>query len=96
MKIIIVTRHQAAVDWLSEIGIQGEVIEHVNNTSQIRGCHVIGNIPMYLAVYAAKVSQIELPNRNPETRGMDLSLEEMIDADAFLATYKTTQENYGE
>lgn len=88
MKIIIVTRHPPAVEWLRRRGITGEAIAHIDDPGQIRGCHVIGNLPPHLAAEAAKLSMIELPSRTGVQRGHELSVEEMEAAGTALATYR--------
>lgn len=87
MKTIVITRHIAAVQWLAARGIMGEVLEHVDSPEQIRGYHVIGNLPLYLAAEAAQISAVEFPPLPAGKRGQDLTLTEMDEFGAFLATY---------
>ncbi len=84
---IIVTRHGGLVEWLARHGIAGEVIPHVSDSAQVRGRHVIGALPLYLAAEAASVTVIDLPLLTPEQRGKDLTPEEMDAAGAALKSY---------
>lgn len=85
-KVVIVTRHQGAVEWLKSQGIEGKVISHAD-ADAVRGKVVIGNIPLNLAALAAVVMSIEMPNIKPEDRGRDLTSDEMIAAGAQLRAY---------
>lgn len=78
MSQIVVTRHPALVKYLVETGLikpGAMVIEHAS-ADQVRGKHVIGVLPLHLAVEAASVTEVpmDLP---PDARGRELSIEEV-------------------
>jgi CRISPR-associated protein Csx16 len=84
---VIVTRHRGAVEWLAAKGISGQIIEHAD-PEDVRGKHVIGNLPLYLAALADRVSVIDMPNLTPEQRGKDLTPAEMDSSGAVLVCYQ--------
>jgi hypothetical protein len=74
---IVVTRHKGLVQLLIKRGIIAEgtpVIEHAT-VDTVRDKHVIGVLPLSLAVHAAKVTEIVM-TLPLELRGKDLSLAE--------------------
>jgi len=78
MKTIIVTRHPALAEYLRRHGYtEGapEVREHVT-AEEVRGCHVIGVLPLHLAAEAASVTEVPLA-LTPDMRGRELTLEEL-------------------
>ena len=78
MKTIVVTRHQALLDYLVEEGIVTEdvpVLSHVTE-DDVRGKHVIGVLPLRLAAAAAIVTEVPL-DLPQELRGKELSVEEV-------------------
>lgn len=85
-EFVIVTRHAGLVAWLAARGIEGHVIAHAT-IADVEGYHVIGNVPLYLAAYAAAVTTVDLPGLKPEQRGQDLTPAEMDAAGAELNTY---------
>lgn len=87
-KVVIVSRHAGVVAWLTERGITGEVIPHVSKPEQIEGTVLYGNVPFNLAVLAARLLIVELPNLTAEQRGKDLSPTEMDEAGARLVEYR--------
>lgn len=94
-RLIIVTRHPGAVEWIRRQGLEGEVIPHATS-EQIRGRVVIGNLPLYLAAEADVVGSIDLPNLPPELRGQDLTPEQMDEAGACLVWYAVGRGGEGE
>ena len=75
---IIVTRHPALVDLLKERGIidgTEAVIQHAT-PDEVRGKHVIGVLPLSLAVEAASVTEIPL-TLTPEDRGKELGIDRL-------------------
>lgn len=75
---IVVTRHKALLELLKELGeVFGDlpVIEHAT-VEDVDGKHVIGVLPMYLAVHAASITEVEL-DIPKELRGVELSLEQL-------------------
>lgn len=89
-KIIIVTRHAGAVEWLKRKGIVGEVLEHVDSARQVAGFHVFGNIPLHFAGEASRLTLIQMPERSKENRGKELSADEMEACGAYLQTFVVT------
>lgn len=76
---VVVTRHNALVDYMREIGLIDEttpVYQHVR-ASMIEGKHVLGALPLHLMAVAAKVTVIPLRNLPYHLRGQELSLEEV-------------------
>lgn len=74
---VVVTRHKGLVEWFVKNGYIEEgvtVIPHAT-VADVRGKHVIGVLPMALAVHALSVT--ELPMNIPAAyRGKDLDYEE--------------------
>jgi len=78
METIVVTRHEALVKYLREIGLIDEntpVIAHAT-PEQVRGKHVIGVLPLHLAALVAQVTEVPL-RVPPELRGQELTLEQI-------------------
>lgn len=79
METIIVTRHRALVAYLAEtmpdIVHGARVIEHAT-VDDIRGKHVIGVLPMRLAVEATSVTEIPM-DVPAELRGQELDLDKV-------------------
>lgn len=76
---VVVTRHNALVDYMREIGLIDEttpVYPHVRG-SMIEGKHVLGALPLHLMALAAKVTVVPLRNVPYHLRGQDLTLEEV-------------------
>lgn len=94
--MIIVTRHQGAVEWLRSQGITGDVLSHVTDVSQIAGKRVVGALPLHLAVHAAAVGSIDMPALRPEQRGQDLTPAEMDAAGASIQWYVVATESQWE
>lgn len=86
---IIVTRHQALVEYLEEIGLYHPevdvVLEHAT-PEQIQGKHVIGVLPLSLACEAASITEIPL-SLTKEDRGQDLSVERVREIAGSPTTY---------
>jgi len=83
---IIVTRHQGAVEWLAQRGINGDVISHAT-AEDVRDRTVYGMLPLHLAAEADVVHVIDMPDMPPEARGQDLSPEQMDEYGARLTGY---------
>ncbi len=78
MEKIVVTRHAALVEFLREIGLISEdtpIISHAR-VEDVRGKHVIGVLPLALAVEARTVTEVPL-HIPQELRGKELSLDEV-------------------
>lgn len=85
---IIVTRHKPLVDWLRAQGVMAPVIEHAS-AADVRGKHVYGVVPMYLAAVARTVTEVSMPGLTlaQRKRRRDLSVAEMDAAGANLQTF---------
>lgn len=85
---IIVTRHQALVEHLREIGLCAEadiVVSHATE-DMVAGKDVIGVLPLRLAAFAASVT--EVPLALPEwLRGQELTIEQVRQYAGKPATY---------
>ena len=78
MKTLVVTRHDALVDFLLQEGLipyDYERLEHVEE-EDIRGRVVVGVLPMHLAAAASMVYVVDL-DIPKEKRGMELTTEEV-------------------
>ena len=75
---IIVTRHTALVQYLTEIGLAPEgsqVIAHATE-DDVRDCRVIGVLPHRLSVHCSSV--VEIPLDIPaDLRGVELTIEQV-------------------
>ena len=92
LEILIVTRHQALVPFLVELGLVGlgvSVVEHAS-PEDILGKHVVGILPLHLAALAAKVTVVPLTVPQ-ELRGVELSLDQVRQYAGEPATYVVTQ-----
>lgn len=77
--VVVVTRHTALVDWLREAGhipADAAVIAHVDSVEQIQGKHVIGILPLALAVHTAAVTEVAL-RLPPAAYGREWTLDEL-------------------
>jgi hypothetical protein len=98
MRTIIVTRHPALVALLQERGLVpagAEVIPHVESPDSIRGCRVIGVLPLHLAASAAEVVEVPL-SLSPEDRGKELSIERLRDIAGAPRRYRVVRLEEGE
>ncbi len=78
METVVVTRHDALVEFLQEEGIitgEEKIMSHAE-VEDIRGKRVIGVLPLSLAVEAAVVIEIPL-NIPSELRGKELTVEQV-------------------
>lgn len=85
--MIIVSKHQATIEWLKKKGFDGQVISHVDNPEIIKDQTVVGNLPFHLAVLAKEVGIVDIPNLPKELRGTDLTLEQLEEFGATLNWY---------
>ena len=89
---VVVTRHPALVEYLTELGVVPagtEVVAHAT-AEQVRGRHVFGVLPLHLAAEAASVTEVTL--RVPaELRGVELTLEQVRQFAGPLTTYKVSR-----
>lgn len=92
MDTVIVTRHAALLELIREKGwapADAQVIEHVTDKSQIEGKHVIGILPLNLAVHCAAVTEIPM-RLPPELRGKELDLATTRQLAGEPVSYKVT------
>lgn len=86
---IIVTRHPALVQYMTEEGIcpaGTPVVAHAT-PEVVRGNHVYGVLPLHLAAEAALVTEVPLA-LTPEDRGVELSIERMREIAGEPVTYR--------
>lgn len=89
---VVVTRHPALVEYLTELGVVRagvKVVVHAT-TEQVRGRHVFGVLPLRLAAEAASVTEVPL-NVPAELRGVELTLEQVRQFAGPLASYKVSR-----
>lgn len=85
---VVITRHKGLVEYLKEIGLVNgnfDVIEHATIES-VKGKHVIGVLPNYLAIHAASLTEIPL-SLPAELRGKELTLEQVREFAGEPVTY---------
>lgn len=82
---LIVTRHPALIEFLRELGIDGEVIAR-GDEETVRGRDVYGVLPMHLAAECRQFTEIKL-NLRPDQKGRELNLDEVREAFGGLVTY---------
>lgn len=89
MKQVVVTRHPALVQYLTEEGICPEGIPVVAHATPevVRNNHVYGVLPLHLAAEAALVTEVPLA-LTPEDRGVELSIERMREIAGEPVTYR--------
>jgi|SRR5882672_5387301 len=79
METIVVTRHQGLVDYLIDIGFINQetpVITHAT-VGDVKGKHVVGVLPMYLAQHCRAVTEVPMENLPLELRGKELTKEQV-------------------
>ena len=90
MEKIIITRHKPLVTWLAAHGVVAPVLEQ-GTAADVRGKHVYGVLPIWLAAHAAKVTEVSMPHLTIKDRvriaGGDFSVEEMDRAGAEMLTF---------
>lgn len=76
---IVVTRHQALVDYMKEIGLLDgtEPVYPSVRGPMIEGKHVYGALPLHLAAQAAKLTTIPMIGVPPAMRREDMTLEQV-------------------
>jgi putative CRISPR-associated protein (TIGR02620 family) len=88
---VVVTRHLGLVEYLIELGLcssSDQVISHAT-VEDVKGKHVIGVLPLSLAVAAESVT--EVPMSIPvELRGQELTLQQMRMYGGKPRTYRVT------
>ena len=99
MKIIIITRHPALVEWLRGQGVVGYVYSQVVTEREpmqssevhirdLQGTHVIGVLPTWIAASGpAYISEVALPGLPSDARGKEFTVEQMNSWGAQLISY---------
>ena len=88
---VVVTRHLGLVEYLIELGLcskDTQIIQH-GTAEDVRGKHVIGVLPMYLAVLAESITEVHM-SIPEELRGQELTLEQMLMYGGKPLTYRVT------
>ena len=87
-KIIIVSRHQGAIDFVLSNGFNGRIVEQFSPEMAESGMVVIGILPVHLIGEVLKSGsrfiQIQLPEVPREMRGQELTPEQMVQYGAKL------------
>lgn len=88
--VLIVTRHAPLIKWLKIHGIEGRVIAQAT-PDDVRGKHVYGILPMWLAAEAETVTEVSMPGLPLEARakvnGGDFTVEQMDEWGAEMRTF---------
>lgn len=85
---VVVTRHSALVEYLTELGVVPagtEVVTHAA-AEQVRGRHVFGVLPLHLAAEARRVTEVPL-HVPAELRGVELTLAQVRQFAGPLTSY---------
>lgn len=85
---VVVTRHPALVEYLTELGVVRagvEVVAHAT-AEQVRGRHVFGVLPLHLAAEARRVTEVPL-HVPAELRGVELTLAQVRQFAGPLTSY---------
>ena len=92
MRTIIVTRHEPTIEYLRESGIAPDdaTVRASVTAEDIKGCHVIGFLPLHLAAEAARITTVPLPRpgRDAEGRMVELTLEQIRAGAGTPSTYE--------
>jgi len=92
METVIVTRHKALIEYLKEIELisgQESVVSGNATPDDVRGKHVVGVLPNFLAASAACLT--EIPLRVPaELRGQELTVAQVREFAQEPVTYRVT------
>ena len=89
---VVVTRHQALIEYLIELELitaETPVISHAS-PGEIQGKDVIGVLPLSLASLAKSITEIPLA-LSPEDRGKELSIERLREIAGKPLTYTVVQ-----
>lgn len=88
---LVVTRHSGLVEYFLQEGMITEgipVVAHVS-IKQVLNKHVLGVLPLVLAVHAASVTEVPLA-LGPADQGKELSAARVRELAGFPVTYKVT------
>ena len=94
--VLIVTRHQALVDYIKENtnlldGVDNPVYLSHANKEDVAGKDVIGVLPLYLAAEAKTVTEVVLENVPQELRGQELDLSQIKKIPVGIRRYKVEE-----
>lgn len=84
---VICTRHAGLLLWLKEHGIEGKVITNNATIEDVKGNHVFGILPLWLAAEAEDVTEVSMPDLPFEMRGKEYSPAQMDIWGAHMVTY---------
>ena len=90
---VIVTRHQALVEYLrrkNAVAVDVEVIAHITSPEQVAGKVVAGVLPLHLAAAAEAIVNVQL-NLPPDLRGVELTLEQVEQYAAGIQAYRVEE-----
>ena len=87
---IIVTRQPAFAEYVKEVGLAPEGVEVTDHATvdSVKGKHVIGLVPVYLAAHAHKLTMIPIITP-PELRGAKLTIEQIREYAREPVNYET-------
>jgi putative CRISPR-associated protein (TIGR02620 family) len=88
MRTIIVSRHEATIQWLRDMGVEGDVVADAT-PDVVRGAIVYGNLPLHLAALADEVWAVGFKTTPP--RGVDLSRAVMEECGVHVAGYRVLE-----
>lgn len=90
MERILITRHQALAEFLTQQGIKfDKVIEHAA-AEDVKGKDVYGVLPLHLAALANTITSVDL-NLPVEMRGKELTIADVGEYFNSLTTYKVSK-----
>ncbi len=85
---LVVTRHNALIEVLeSDFGMSDMEVLAQATPEQVKGRHVVGILPIYLAAHAASITVLNL-NVPVELRGQELTADQIREMMGDLTTYK--------
>jgi hypothetical protein len=88
---LITFKNPSILAWLEAKGITGERREYVT-PNDIAHRHVYGHLPLWLAAYTERISEVSMPRLSREARQRlndgQLTVAEMDAAGAYIATYQ--------
>ena len=83
--ILILTQHIGAIEWLRRIGITAEIVTQPT-AEKVRGKHVIGDLPIHMAIECFTVTSIAF-DKTPNKREEEISANDMEKFGARLETF---------
>lgn len=90
MERILIARHQALADFLTQHGIKfNKVIEHAT-AEDVKGKDVYGVLPLHLAALTNTITSVDL-NLPAEMRGKELTIADVGEYFNSLTTYKVSK-----